>query len=271
MNRRERMGDRAEVERWNSRASSYAEHSESEESQARRDWILAWLEQAGAFRKSYRVLDIGAGPGNFAIPFARKAAEVVAVEPAQAMVSILEHKIQSQGLNNIRILPKIWEDVDLAAQGWKGAFDLVFASMSPGIGNPDMLEKMNAASRAFCYLSGWSGCKWGRWGLAQRELWPLIFGEDLGDYPGDILYPFGMLYALGYRPELRFFHPRIQLEMSEQEAMEGLLDHFSRYVEIGPEIRKTISSYVHRNSLTGTFRQAGNACQGFMLWSVARD
>jgi SAM-dependent methyltransferase len=271
VNRRELRGEPAEVERWNLRASSYAEHSESEESRNRRDQILTWLENEGALQPSFRVLDIGAGPGNFAIPLSRKVAEVVALEPAEEMVSILERRIGDEGIENIRVVQKTWEEVNNVGEDWKGAFELVFASMSPGISNPQMLEKMIASSRVFCYLSGWSGGRWGKWGLAQREIWPLLFGEELGDYPGDILYPFGMLYALGYRPELRFFRPRVHLEMSAEEAIEGLIDHFNRYVEGGPDIRKTITSYVQRNSRMGIFRQVSTTCQGFMLWPVARD
>jgi len=271
VNRRERRGRRAELESWNLRASSYAEHSESEGSRARREQILSWLAEAGAFQAGFRVLDIGAGPGNFAIPIARRVAEVVTVEPAKLMVSILKQRIEAEGISNIRILRKTWEDVDLEAQGWNCAFDLVFASMSPGVSHPDMLEKMLAASRALCYLSGWSGGRWGKWGLAQEELWPLIFGEELGDYPSDIFYPFGMLYAMGYRPELRFVQPRIRLEMSSQEATRELVDHFERYVEVDAAVRDIIESYVESHSRSGTFIREGSTCQGFMIWSVAGD
>ena len=268
VNRRERRGNQAEIERWNLRAPSYAEHSESEESRDRRDQILTWLESEGALKLKFRVLDIGAGPGNFAVPLSREVAEVLALEPAEEMVSILERKIRDGGSENVRVVQKTWEEVDLIAEGWQDAFDLVFASMSPGISNPDMLEKMIAASRAFCYLSGWSGGRWGKWGRAQSELWPEIFQEELGDYPSDILYPFEMLYALGYRSQLRFFQPRVHLEMSEEEAINGLADHFSRYVEIGPAIRKIITAYVQRNSRAGSFNQESTTCHGFMLWRV---
>jgi SAM-dependent methyltransferase len=268
VNRRERRGEGAEVERWNARAPSYAEHSESEGSQLRRNQIFSWLEQAGALQRHHRVLDIGSGPGAFSVPMARRVAEVVAVEPARGMVDILERKLESMGLKNVRTVQKTWEEVDLVAEGWRRAFDLVVASMSPGVSSPAMLEKMVAASASFCYLSGWSGDRWGKWGQAQRELWPLIFGEELGDYPSDILYPFGLLYSLGYRPELRFVRPQVHLEMSEEEAVEGLLDHFDRYLDVGAEVRRTVRSYVGRNSRNGIFIQEATTCQGFMLWTV---
>ena len=268
VNRRERRGKQAEIERWNLRASSYAEHSESEESRDRRNQIMTWLENEGALQPKFRVLDIGVGPGNFAVSLSRVVAEVVALEPAGEMVSILQRRIEYEGIENVRVIRKIWEEVDLIAEGRQGAFDLVFASMSPGVSNPQMLEKMITASRAFCYLSGWSGDRWGKWGRAQSELWPLIFQEELGDYPSDILYPFGVLYASGYRPQLRFFQPRVHLEMSAEEAIKGLVDHFNRYVEIDPAIRKTITAYVQRNSRGGSFNQESTTCHGFMLWRV---
>ncbi|MBN2553304.1 MAG: methyltransferase domain-containing protein [Spirochaetales bacterium] len=271
VNRRERRGHRAELERWNLRASSFAEHSESEGSRSRREQILSWLAEAGAFQAGFRVLDIGAGPGNFAIPMARRTAEVVAVEPAESMASILEKRLEAEGIENVRVLRQRWEDVDLEVEGWNVAFDLVFASMSPGVSHPQMLEKMLAASRDLCYLSGWSGGRWGPWGVVQEELWPLIFGEQLGDYPSDILYPFGLLYALGYRPELRFVQPRIHLEMDSREAIEGLVDHFDRYVEVDAQVRDIITKYVEANSRCGTFSKEGSNCQGFMIWSVAGD
>jgi SAM-dependent methyltransferase len=269
VNRRERRGEGAEIERWNIRASSYTEHSESEESRDRREWITTWLESEGALQADFRVLDIGAGPGNYAAVLSRKVAEVAALEPAASMTAILKNRIRKEGIENIRITRKTWEEVSLEAEGWHQAFDLVFASMCPGVSTPDTLEKMVAASRNFCYLSGWSGSRWGKWGLSQSELWPRIFGEQLGDYPGDILYSFGLLYALGYRPELRFLQPRVHLEMDSEEAVEGLAEHLSSYTEITPAIRETVSVYVQGYNRMGRFTQEYTTCQGLMLWQVA--
>lgn len=268
LNRRERRGEEAEIERWNVRASGYTEHSESEESRERRQQIRNWLESRGALQADFRVLDIGAGPGNYAALLSRQVVAVTALEPAASMTTILKQRITKERIKNIRVQQKTWEEVSLTAESWHKAFDLVFASMCPGVGTPDMLEKMIEASRNFCYLSGWSGGRWGKWGLSQSELWPRIFSEQLESYPSDILYPFGLLYALGYRPELRFLQPRVHLEMDTEEAVDGLIEHFSRYTRITPEIRKTVEVYVNSYSQGGRFSQAYTTCQGFMLWQV---
>lgn len=268
VNLRELAGEGAEIERWNARARGYAEHTDTEDSRERHDQILSWLERRGALRAGIRVLDIGAGPGNYAVLLSPRVQEVVAVEPAASMTEILKRRIAKRNLGNIRIKQQTWEEVSLAAEGWQEAFDLVFASMCPGVGTPDTLAKMVGASKNFCFMSGWSGSRWGKWGLSQSELWPLIFDEPLEDYPSDILYPFGLLYALGYRPELRFLGPQVHLELEPEEATDGLAEHFSRYTRITGAIRETIEAYVGRYSAGGKFTQTYTTCQGFMIWQV---
>ena len=268
VNRRELAGEGAEIDRWNARACGYAEHTDTEKSRKRHDEILNWLQRSGALQAGIRVLDIGAGPGNYAVLLAPRVEEVVAVEPAASMTEILKQRITKQKIGNIRIKQQTWEEVSLAAEGWQEAFDLVFASMCPGVGTPDTLAKMVGASKNFCFMSGWSGSRWGKWGLSQSELWPRIFGEPLEDYPSDILYAFGLLYALGYRPELRFLRPQVHLELEPEEAIEGLSQHFSRYTRITGAIRETIDAYVGLYSAGGKFNQTYTTCQGFMIWQV---
>ena len=60
---------------------------------------------------SWSVLDIGAGPGTLALPLSRKVKQVTAVEPSLAMVKRLERHIAEDGISNIRILPRKWEDL----------------------------------------------------------------------------------------------------------------------------------------------------------------
>ena len=53
-------------------------------------------------------LDIGAGGGRYALPLARVVREVIAVEPSQAMLSILRQSMVEYGINNIRVIEERW-------------------------------------------------------------------------------------------------------------------------------------------------------------------
>jgi len=266
--RRERYGPREDLESWSRRAAAFARQSENAASRRRRQTQLDWLAERGALEPGYRVLDIGAGPGTFALLLAARVREVVALEPAAGMAAILEKRIKARRLSNLRVVRRTWQEIEPEAEGWAGAFDLVFASMSPGVNGPEALEKMLRVSRRFCYLSGWSGSRWGRWGRARGELWPRLFGGEAGGYPNDILYPFGLLYALGFRPELRFGWVDIELSIPAGEAEDELARFFARYTPDGPRLRRRIAAYVGEYSRAGRFRQESRQCHGYMLWEV---
>ncbi len=266
--RRDRRGPAEELAWWSRRAEAYARQGETAESRSLRAEILRWLAARGALQPAFRVLDIGAGPGSFALPMAARVRQVTALEPAAGMAGILRRRRQERGLRNLRVVQRGWGEVALERSRWAGAFDLVFASMSPGVDGPQALERMIRASRRFCYLSGWSGELWGPWGQARRELWPLLFGEPQGSYPHDVLYIFGLLYARGFRPELRFRWRQRSRELEAEEAERELGLLFERYTPLTAAVRRRIGRYVRERTREGRFRQEAAQCQGLLLWEV---
>jgi hypothetical protein len=184
------------------------------------------------------------------------------------MAEILRRRIKQRALRNLDVDQRAWGQVELEREGWAGAFDLVFASMSPGVDGPEALARMNRASRGFCFLGGWSGVQWGRWGQARSELWPLLFGEPQGQYPHDVLYAFGLLYAGGFRPELRFRWRESRRDLSREEAEQELGQLFQRYTPLTAAVRRRIGRYVRERTQDGRFLQAGRQCQGLLLWEV---
>lgn len=265
MKKRRRRTEEEMIENWNRRAKEFARHAKDKKSQKRQQRVLDFLEQEGALQKGFKVLDIGAGPGNFAVPMAYIVDQVTALEPAFEMVKILQQRAAENQLSNIKIITRTWQDIELEKEGLVGQFDLVFASMSPGIQDGETLKKMINASRGYCYLSCFSGRRWGK---AYSELWQLFFNEDMGDNPGDIIYPFGVLYSMGYRPNLRFINHHWVSELPVEEAVENITSFFENYMDITPDVRKTIEAYTAKHSDNGIFRQETNSCSGMMVWQV---
>ncbi|MBC7129657.1 class I SAM-dependent methyltransferase, partial [Candidatus Bathyarchaeota archaeon] len=71
----------------------------------------AILEKMNPFLvREAKALDIGAGSGAYTIPFAKIAREVIVVEPSKGQIRRLTKK--AEGLNNIKIINKRWEEVN---------------------------------------------------------------------------------------------------------------------------------------------------------------
>ncbi len=60
--------------------------------------VLAWTARAVGLDTSCRVLDLGTGPGSLAIPFARLAGEVVAVDPEPEMLARAQRRAAEAGV-----------------------------------------------------------------------------------------------------------------------------------------------------------------------------
>jgi SAM-dependent methyltransferase len=99
-------------------------------------------------RPADAVLDIGAGTGRFAIPFARVARTVTAVEPAAGMASLLSQNAAASALTNIHLVDARWEDADVEAH------DVAFCSHAM-YSSPDLVgfvRKMESNARHLCFL-----------------------------------------------------------------------------------------------------------------------
>jgi SAM-dependent methyltransferase len=183
---------------WDSRESALRFWNMCREERSRIDQAV-WETEV---TQESRVLDIGAGPGTLAIPFSEKALEVTAVEPAGGMCSVMREKMAEFGRENITIVEKRWEDVDVN-RDLTPPYDIVIASFSLGMQDiRSAIEKMIRASSRFVYLYHFAGET--SWDRQWQVLWPKLHGRDY--YPGpkcDVLY--NVLYQMGVYPHVRPF------------------------------------------------------------------
>ena len=74
------------------------------------------------------MLDIGAGPGSFTIPFAQHIKSVTAIEPSKGMVQVLKENAKESGVENFNIIEELIQDLPQDGSS-DFQFDLVAVSL----------------------------------------------------------------------------------------------------------------------------------------------
>jgi len=248
---------------WESRESAIRFWNMSQENYSRTEKTI----QGTDIRPDSRVLDIGAGPGTLAIPFARLVAHVTAVEPASGMVSVLKEKMTEHGVSNISVVEKRWEQVEIEAD-LQPPYDVVIASFSLGMADiRAALEKMIAASSKYVYLYHFAGPT--SWDLQWKELWPKLHGREYRPGPkSDVLY--NVLYQMGIYPNVQTF--RLQHDQrfsSMDEAMDVLLPQAQAETD---EQRTILREYLKRalRSESGSLVLPASSIRVKMWWEKSR-
>lgn len=250
---------------WNGLAGVLERWSEQGRSRERVGRVISWLEREGALWPGMEVLDIGAGTGDFAIPMARRGAKVTALEPAPAVMAALQKRAGREGQKKMRFIQREWEKINPIRDGLARGFDLVFASLSPGVRDPAALEKMIVCSREWCFLCDIAGG--GSRQPGREELWRIIFGEPMPPPGYDIIYPVNYLYASGLDISFMFVREDWGEEQPVAEATAGLEQFFRLYTDITGEVKEVISSYAQRRAVQNYYREKYPVRLGMVLWS----
>nr|WP_320194221.1 class I SAM-dependent methyltransferase [uncultured Desulfobacter sp.] len=256
------------MNKWDNMAKDFAQRTRTEKASAKREATLKQLMDKGILTPETRVLDIGAGPGSWALPMAKLCAHVTALEPSGGMIDIMSERIKQEKINNITIVQNTWQETKLAEQRWEKAFDLVFASMTPGIDGPDAVMKLMAASTHYCYMSAFSGP-----GMGQQfaPLWKKFFDRPMPQRHTDIIYPFNLIYAMGYRPDITFSWWDKEIDWDRDHTIRHITRFFQSHMEITREAEQIIADYVEARCIDGKYVPADPVCRGAMTWSVHEE
>lgn len=224
--------------------------------------IIRILFLEGVMSGESVVLDVGCGPGTFAIPFARRVNHVIALDPAIKMIDIVREKAQHQRFSNITFLCQRWEESYFSKE-----CDLVFASFSPAIRDAESLLKMNQASRRYCCLITSSEEETFK---IRNQLWERIFEEPFHSSSFHIIYPFNFLYASDFRPQVRFLNHRICYEEPVDVVIDRYEHYFRMFIELTPRKKKKIRHYFEALTHDGIVKTHETKAVAIMWWSVER-
>ncbi|MGM0653466.1 MAG: class I SAM-dependent methyltransferase [Bacillota bacterium] len=255
------------IEYWNHFASKYDQVHSPLKNNPRVEEVINILQQEGFITPRAKVLDIGCGPGNYSIPLAELCSSITALDGAVEMCRQLKNNTGHLGIQNIKVLNKLWEEIDLKQENMVKKYDLVFASMTEAVSDYASLNAMINASKENCCLVFWAAAGINK---ARTELWQRIFNEpDPGFSMSSVIYPFNLLYSLGYYPAIRFINTEWSNEETVDEAVESLSQMFWLYIDINTKVENTITQYVKENAVNGTFMRKTEATLGIVTWKTS--
>lgn len=253
------------IKRWDKAAKWFAMGALSKESRERREKTINILKSEGALTSNMNILDVGAGPGEYSIMLSEHAKKVIAIEPSCVMAQILENNTKKRNAENIDIIRKPWQNIDINEKGWENTFDLVFASMSPGIIKPHEFLKFIKSSRKWCFVAAASSIHYGQ---AFKDLWKIFFDEELSLEVFDIIFPFNLVYSMGYRPKMWFNEIIIEKSFDIESAVNYLMGFMWQYIDEDSESMDIIKKYVESKAVNGVYNYKRVFGQGMMYWSV---
>jgi len=227
--------DRDPADAWDRRAAAYGRATRDEKRATEQE--LAVLD----LRPGDTVLDVGAGTGRLAVPIARTATRVTALDPSGGMLSILEDRMAAEGRRNYSCVRMRWEDTVIGRD--IEPHDVVIAAFS--IGFYDLaaaLQKLDAAARRSVYLF-WHAGEWRS--HEEMALYKTVFGEEAARQKGypDYIYPVNILHDAGIYPNVKIYHSIwdtaydsvdeaarnwVALHNPDQEDLSPVFDYFSR-------------------------------------------
>lgn len=257
------------VRKWDQRARLWKkEREKNRKNDERVASACAYLDGKGLLQEDFDIADIGCGPGRFAAAFARRVRRVVGLDISSEMTSQGMEYIHSQGLTNARLYTCDFQTLDIEKEGFRSAFDLVFASMTPALHSMDGLRKAMEMSRAWCccvtHLNGTNDLR--------DQIAEEVFGKKPShQWTGRWFYSlFNVLFLSGYNPETsyesrhqeRWIHP-------DEEYVEYITEHMLPKNEITKENTEKILDWLkaHENQ-DGLVCEMTDHSYGRILWDV---
>jgi predicted TPR repeat methyltransferase len=199
---------------WDQRAASFNKRikrvAEGKEVLDKDDYISKMLARI-TVKPEWSVLDIGCGPGTLAIPLAKKATSVTALDLSSEMLKYLRENAESNGLSNIQYINSSWKDA--CANGQIEPHDVVVASRSLMSG--DMKEALasiisvtqQAAYLTFPIIHLPFDC----------EVYKVIGRNGKKNPP--YIYIYNLLFQMGIQANVEIFRSRVTVQFSSIEQV----------------------------------------------------
>lgn len=232
---------------WESSSANYSDARYSEI----KDMIVKTLFSEGYIGKEDTVLDLGSGPGTFAVPFSSRCRSVLCVDGSEGMLS----RITKKGIGNISVLK-----ADCTCLPNEYRRDVVFCSLCPAMNDPDAIDRMDGLGRKHVFISSANH----EMGI-EGEIWDAL-GKDYSYAGYDTDYPYRYLLSKGVDAKLRYFTQDNTVTDTVDATVGRFRAMIANYRAIGEEEERVIRSIVKDHSENGIVKQSIRLRMGMLTW-----
>ncbi|AET66185.1 methylase involved in ubiquinone/menaquinone biosynthesis [Desulfosporosinus orientis DSM 765] len=247
---------------WDNRADEFNKSASQGHTDERIRKIVEYLSFNNLLTKNSSVLDIGCGPGKFAVEFAKRSKEAIGIDISENMLGYAVSNAETASLTNVSFKNANWDEVDLEEYDWKKKFDLVTAINSPGIHDPLTLEKMIAASKGYCFLSNFVD----RHDSVQDVLRIVLNIKEKRFYRNTIYSIFNILWLKGYYPSITY----IDTDREHTRTLDEACSYYETLLETEKELEKStlIKNYLQQIAIKGLITERVQTKTAWLYWKV---
>lgn len=221
--------------------------------------FVTHLVKDGVLTQDSTVLDIGAGMGTYALPFAKVCREVTALDPVGACLNVLWHKAAHYNLTNISCTHDFWENYSPDK-----TYDVTFSSMCPAICNVEELRRMESMTAHTCCLVA---VQRGSYDLHRKAMMAGLQIKPQGGMTTEAIHYINALYLMGRQPNVKFQESR----RTSRVAAETVLEQYPVYFEIfGVSKEHSIpflEKYLAEQAVDGCLEDESYLRQALIYWN----
>jgi len=250
---------------WDNRADEFNKLVSQGNSDERIKKIVEFLLHNNLLTKDSSVLDIGCGPGRFAVEFAKQSTDVTGLDISDKMLDYAVKNAEVEDLTNVSFKNLNWDEVNLDEYGWRKKYDLVTAINSPGIHDQITLEKMIDASKGYCFLSNFVDRTDSVQDIIRTEVLQL---NEVRFYSNTVYSIFNILWLSGYYPSIAYIDTDREHARTVEEASIYYGTLFETENNSGDEKNDLIRSYLEKISVNGFVREKVHSKTAWIFWKV---
>lgn len=227
--------------------------------------FLHLLNEKQLIKPDAMVLDIGCGAGLYSLALASRVKGAVGIDVSPLMVEYGQERAKSMALSNVTLSHLDWATANVDSLGFRSAFDLVFAHMTPAICDYATFDNMNLCSKAYCAMVKPAR----RRDVVQDAAFALIGIEgQAAHFEDTIVNAFSYLWEKGCCPELSYRQECWHFTKSLEDMAAWCIDRARLHKKLSTRDEEMISNYLQGISENGMVTETVTTTIVTMLWHV---